>query len=341
MIEDNLDVRENLEEILQLSGYDVQGAKDGKEGVNMAKQWQPDLILCDIMLPVLDGFGILQILSKDPFLQNIPFIFLTAKTELGDIRKGMNLGADDYITKPFQKDELLSVVEMRLRKSENSASGPKQESQLKNLKRSHELLTKVFDKGDLRSYPEDYDFFSKGDRPRNVFLIQSGIAKGYRPHPVGRDFIFGLFTSGTFPGLWEAYHQVEYTNNCTTLTQCETLIVPLNVFAEELKKEADIGLYIKEIHHRQKLALEEKIIAVAYHSVRKRVALVLKELHDLGLGSSESSIELGRVELAAMCGSAKETITRTLSDFKDEGLIDIKSGRIVILDAHAISNMPD
>ena len=94
LIEDNADVRENAAEILSLAGYDVQTAVNGKSGVDMAQKDKPDLIICDIMMPELDGYGVLHILSKSADTAGIPFIFLTAKTEKADIRKGMNLGAD-------------------------------------------------------------------------------------------------------------------------------------------------------------------------------------------------------------------------------------------------------
>ena len=116
IIEDNNDVRENLAEILELSGYDVSAAENGKVGVEAALGDVPDLILCDIMMPELDGFGVLRILSKNPKVASVPFIFLTAKAEKEDFRRGMGLGADDYITKPFDDVELLDTIEMRLKK---------------------------------------------------------------------------------------------------------------------------------------------------------------------------------------------------------------------------------
>ena len=117
VIEDNQDVRENLIEILELSNFTVLAAEDGLKGVEIAQTQVPDLILCDVMMPKLDGFGVLNILGKRPDTSGIPFVFLTAKAERSDFRRGMNLGADDYVTKPFYKDELLSVIETRLRKT--------------------------------------------------------------------------------------------------------------------------------------------------------------------------------------------------------------------------------
>jgi Response regulators consisting of a CheY-like receiver domain and a winged-helix DNA-binding domain len=117
LIEDNPEVRENTTEILELAGYNVQTAPNGKVGVELAQKQNPDLIICDIMMPELDGYGVLHILNKRNEIAGIPFIFLTAKTETADIRKGMNLGADDYLTKPFEETDLLNAIEARPRKS--------------------------------------------------------------------------------------------------------------------------------------------------------------------------------------------------------------------------------
>src|SRR5690606_33395566 len=111
IIEDNSEIRETTQEILELADYDVIVAGNGKEGVEMVKSHAPDLIICDVMMPVLDGFGVLRILSRNPDTSSIPFIFLTAKADKKDVRKGMNLGADDYITKPFDESELLEAIE--------------------------------------------------------------------------------------------------------------------------------------------------------------------------------------------------------------------------------------
>ena len=118
LIEDNEEVRENTAEILELSMYNVIKASDGKEGIEMAIEHKPDLIICDIMMPVLDGYGVLHALEKNEEIKNTPFIFLTAKTERSDFRKGMELGADDYISKPFDPTELLNSIDRRLRKIE-------------------------------------------------------------------------------------------------------------------------------------------------------------------------------------------------------------------------------
>src|ERR1035437_6563147 len=117
-IEDNKDMRENTNEILQLAGYTTHSADDGKHGLELAHKHKPDLILCDIMMPELDGYGVIRALENIPEMVGVPFVFMTAKSEKSDFRKGMDLGADDYLTKPFNGADLLKVVSARLRKSE-------------------------------------------------------------------------------------------------------------------------------------------------------------------------------------------------------------------------------
>jgi len=121
IIEDEPEMRRNLATILRLEGYHPLTAENGRIGVELAVKERPDLILCDVMMPELDGYGVFQALHRDPALALIPFIFLTAKGEKQALRSGMNLGADDYLTKPVIKADLLRSIEARLRRSEEQA----------------------------------------------------------------------------------------------------------------------------------------------------------------------------------------------------------------------------
>ncbi len=116
VIEDEPQVRENIQEILELSDFETLIAPNGQIGLEIAKAKQPDLIICDIMMPELDGYGVLSALRQDEATVNIPVIFLTAKAERSDFRQGMELGADDYLTKPFTPEELLGAIASRLEK---------------------------------------------------------------------------------------------------------------------------------------------------------------------------------------------------------------------------------
>jgi len=117
LIDDNDSIRENLAEIMELASYNVLTAANGELGVTIAKEHKPDLVVCDIMMPVLDGYGVLQKLRNDPRLQHIPIIFLTAMSEPVEKRTGMELGAYDYIVKPIGGPELLDSIDIYFNKA--------------------------------------------------------------------------------------------------------------------------------------------------------------------------------------------------------------------------------
>ncbi|MBK7410305.1 MAG: response regulator [Saprospirales bacterium] len=175
VIEDHLEVRENLHELLELCNYHVISAPDGTKGIQLAISEQPDLILCDIMMPGgVDGYDVLTTLGRHPETAAIPFIFLTARADKTDIRRGMQLGADDYLTKPFEEQELLRVIQLRLHKS-HLLKQP--------FSRSYEGLKSFFfqarqegglpldiDPAGLHKFQAGHVFFGKM-RPRNTFIF--------------------------------------------------------------------------------------------------------------------------------------------------------------------------
>jgi DNA-binding NarL/FixJ family response regulator len=118
IIEDQAPMRRNLALMLELEGYKTCVAENGRIGIETARKERPDLILCDVMMPELDGYGVVQALREDHVFANTPFVFLTAKSDRSDVRVGMNFGADDYLTKPVVRDDLLSAVQTRLERAE-------------------------------------------------------------------------------------------------------------------------------------------------------------------------------------------------------------------------------
>ena len=118
VIEDEDELRDAIIDILNLEKFQVMSASNGQEGIALAEKEKPDLILCDVMMPELDGYGVISALRQNPELATIPFVFLTAKSEKQDLRQGMKLGADDYLTKPFSRTELLEAIAAQFRKQE-------------------------------------------------------------------------------------------------------------------------------------------------------------------------------------------------------------------------------
>ena len=121
VIEDEPEMRRNITALLRFHEYEPIEAENGRKGVELARREKPDLILCDVMMPELDGYGVLETLQQDAVLALIPFVFLTAKGDKDDLRSGMNLGADDYLTKPVANADLVQAIEARLRRSQQNA----------------------------------------------------------------------------------------------------------------------------------------------------------------------------------------------------------------------------
>ena len=170
VIDDNADIRENTAEILELAGYKTSTAETGKKGVELALKEKPDLIVCDIMMPELDGYGVLHLLRKNSETQFTPFIFLTAKTERTDLRKGMEMGADDYITKPFEEIELLNAIEVRLKKNavleQEYPNGSASIGNFLHDVKETGLVNHLKDQYDIVKYPKKQILYQEGNRPR-------------------------------------------------------------------------------------------------------------------------------------------------------------------------------
>src|SRR5471030_1902361 len=190
IIEDNDDIRENVVEILELAGYQVYAAQNGKAGVDLAISSLPDIILCDIMMPELDGYGVLYLLNKNPETATIPFIFLTAKAERLDLRKGMEMGADDYLTKPFDDMELLNAIESRLKKKELQKN-----FYSKSLDRLGAMiakndglveLKKIISERKVRQFKKNQVIYYEGDKGNGLYLVLNGNVKGTKMAEDGR-----------------------------------------------------------------------------------------------------------------------------------------------------------
>jgi DNA-binding NarL/FixJ family response regulator len=120
VIEDEPEMRRNIHRLLELEGFRTFAAANGREGLSLIRQHRPALVLCDVMMPGLDGHGVLSAIREDPTLRATPFIFLTARGEKSDQREGMNLGADDYLAKPVANDDLLAAVRARLQRADQT-----------------------------------------------------------------------------------------------------------------------------------------------------------------------------------------------------------------------------
>lgn len=341
VIEDNLEVRENLEEILELSGYEVMMAEDGTVGVDIAAREKPDLIICDVMMPRLDGFGVLNILSKRPETASVPFIFLTAKAEKADFRRGMNLGADDYITKPFYKDELLAVIETRLRKSDQLRKHFDRTDQgltaFINAARGYEELRKLSEQRKTKLYRKRENVYEEGDYPRYLYFIKSGKIKIFKTNESGKEYIIDILKEGDFLGYVDLIKESPYTEAAGALEDAELSLIPKDDFAALLYGSRDVSSQLIKMLANDIAEKEDQLLQLDYNSVRKRVADAV-----LFLSEKEGSEEINilRDDLARIVGTAKESVIRMLTEFKADGYIDIVEGTITIKDRSKLINLP-
>ena len=288
LIEDNDALRENTAEILSLASYQVSTAENGKIGIEMALNNPPDLIICDIMMPVLDGYGVYQIINKNEALQHIPFIFLSAKSERSDLRKGMEMGADDYITKPFTDAELINAIKTRLEKIKN---------------------------------------------------IQNRAV--HKSSEMGKELITNLLSAGDFFGYASLIENKIYEEFAETLEESSIRVIPRKEFEELISNNHEIALKVIKLLANNINEKEQQLVALAYHSLRKRVAdalLTLKKKYDAEQ-NEYFSIAISREDLANIAGTATESLIRTLSDFKSEKLISIQDGKITLLEEKKLASL--
>jgi len=345
LIEDNNEIRENTAEILELAGYHVNTAENGKKGIELALQQKPDLIICDVMMPVLDGYGVLHLVHKNEELAAIPFIFLTAKAERSDFRKGMEMGADDYITKPFSDIELLNAVESRLRKTELL----KKEYE-SNVNGIHEMLNEFGGKaplqhlkesGNINSYKKKQLIYSEGNHPLRLFYLEKGKVKTFKTNENGKELTVGLFNEGDFFGYTALLEGSVYKENAEAIEDVEVSMISKEDFEKLMLSNTAVQKKFIQLLAKNVSEKEEQLLSIAYNSLRKRVAEALITLQKKYKKDDDTvfSMHISREDLANIAGTATESLIRTLSDFKNEKLVEIKDGNILIVNEKKLASL--
>ena len=380
VIDDNDDIRENIAEILTLAGYEVFTAPNGKRGVETALKEKPELIICDIMMPELDGYGVLHLLRKNDATLDTPFIFLTARTERSDFRKGMEMGADDFITKPFDDIELLNAIEIRLKKYDvllgKYSGDEKGASELIADLRASGTLRLNAETAETQDLPKKMFLYQEGKRPKSLYMLKSGKIKAFRINEDGKEYITNLYVPGDYIGYLSLLENNLYEDSAVVLEDAELAVFPKDEFLDALYQDLQVAakfirLIALNVHEK-----EERLLSLAYSSLRKRVAKGLLDIHakfsfpavQSGNASSPAqstatqtktssspaqsknspaqsknittiALSISREDVAQYIGTATESLIRTLSDFKSEKLIDIQDGKIHINDIQKLQNL--
>lgn len=341
LIEDDKALRENTAELLELSGYTVITAPNGKIGIEVAKKKLPNVIICDIMMPVIDGYGVLENLSSDEKTKQIPFIFLSAKTEHKEIRKGMDLGADDYLTKPFEESDLMSAVESRLAKAEllsrmldiTSNNHGVSDDELRTL---NELKNFFDDNGEIVNFEESETIYEEGSRSSMIYLILKGLVKCYIMDADGKELITSLHRADDFLGFSSFLNNTPYQESATAIEPVALAGISKDSLKKILKKNNNISLELMELFTENISVFKAQLLQMAYSSVRKKTAQTLLQFAEIMNRNTEDPIKISRNDLASVAGIATESLIRTLSGFKKEGLIDIEGRNIHIKELKAL-----
>lgn len=333
LIEDNAEMAENITEILRVAGYQVAYEPNGKLGVESVQKSLPDLIICDVMMPELDGYGVLHILSRDPETAGIPFIFLTAKSDMRDLRLGLDLGADDYITKPFDHIHLLKVIETRLKKKEATRSASDLSKDLLfNASREHKEFRKLLENRHALTLKKKDILFMEGQTPNDLYFLEKGRVKSYKINYDGKELITGIYGENEFIGFTPLLDDKPHNETAETLEDARLLIIPKDEFLSLIYSSKDVARKFIKMLSRNVQEMENRLLDAAYHSVRQRVAGALLKMNEtLSNGSPDSIITITRRDISNIVGTATESLNRTISDFKEEKLIEIAEGGLRII----------
>ena len=343
VIEDNSDIRHNIAEILTLAGYHTFEAGSGKDGVAMALAKCPDLVLCDIMMPILDGYAVLHILNQDSKTQGVPFIFLTSKSERSDYRMAMEMGADDYITKPFNGTELLNAIESRLKKAEILKKNftPDLQGLDSLLEAVNSGIKKLTDDRQTNTYKKGQAVYTEGNNAFFLYYILKGRVKTYKTHEYGKDLVIGLYNEGDFFGYIALLEDMLYNETAETLDDSEIALIPKKDFQALVNNNFAITRKFISMLAKNLTEKEQQLLNIAYNTLRKKVADALISLQKkYHINKKEPFLlDFTREDLANMVGTTPESVIRTLSDFKNEKLIDIRHGKVSILNEKQLESI--
>ncbi|WP_044397505.1 response regulator [Lacinutrix sp. Hel_I_90] len=345
LIEDDAVLRENTAELLELANYKVTTAANGIIGLEMAKQHAPDIIVCDIMMPELDGYGVLNGLSKKDETKYIPFIFLSAKTERQDVRKGMDLGADDYITKPFNEDELISAIESRLAKvsilkdlrvtkTENEEN--RDDNELRTLS---DLKNFFDDNGTLFSLSKDEIIYSEGQNSNYIYLVIKGVVKCHKLDQQGKELTTALHKEDDLFGYTSFTQNIPYQETATAIKAVELVGISKNELKQVLNSNHKLTLELIQLLTDDISGVKNQLLQMAYSSVNKKTAVTILKFAEKLNRKPEDPIKISRNDLASVAGIATETLIRTMSNFKKQGLIEVEGRNIRILDLEGLQEI--
>ena len=339
LIEDDQILAENTKELLELSGYNVITSHDGKGGYDKALNKMPDLIISDIMMPRWDGYQLYEALQQHQKTAKIPFIFLSAKSNPGDIRKGMNMGADDYIPKPFDERDLIVAVEKRLQKNDLLLKDKTESQKFKKQDQLEELKNFFRTYGEQLEAEKDEEIFLEGRTASNIYLLEYGLVKTFELDEWGKELVTDISHKGDFIGFYSFKPQSSLPESAVALERSILFRITHSEFVDMLEQNHALTLEFAELLSKNLITLKTHLLEMAYGSVLKKTASTLLEFVKKANGELQPLLKVSRGDMASVAGISTESFIRSLSSLKSDGIIDIIGRNIRILDLHKLRSV--
>ncbi|MDX1472265.1 MAG: cyclic nucleotide-binding domain-containing protein, partial [Flavobacteriaceae bacterium] len=268
---------------------------------------------------------------------------LSAKTEHKQVRKGMDMGADDYLTKPYEEEELISAVESRLAKAtlisqvqSEKSKGQQLEEDFKDL---NELKNFFDDNGRISTHSKGETIYRKGQYATLVYLINKGVVKLHTMDDNGKELITSLLKEDDFLGLTAIAHDHPYTEYATAVEDVELAGISITELKSILFENRKITLDLMDELSDNLIEVKEQLLQMAFSSVKKKTAQTILQFSNVLNKRPDEPIRISRYDLSSVAGIATESLIRTLSDFKKQGLIQIEGRNIRILDIEGLKNV--
>jgi CRP-like cAMP-binding protein/CheY-like chemotaxis protein len=324
-------------DVLTVAGYSVDYAADGKTGVIMAQATHPDVILCDIQMLDLDGYGVLKILSKENDTASIPFIFISSKNDSASIRKSLFHGGDDYLIKPIQSSELIDAIEKRLQRIQlwKSTSTEKSEYKFFKNKPIGTFLSDFFAERKLKALKKKDKLYYENDFANHTYYLISGKIKTIKTDSYGKEYVTDIFLPGKLLGFLPIQENGEHRETAVAMEPSVIAVVPKHEFVDYLKREPSFSFALMQLMAENIAEKENRMLQLAYATVKERVAETLLYFHNQQ-DASNPIAGISRDDLASIVGTTKESLVRALSEFKKDGSIKALNKSIAINDVKTL-----
>ena len=337
-------IRTMTTEILELAHYQVLLAPDGKNGVELASSEHPDIIITEVVMPGLDGYGVMHLLQSYPWFDNTLFIALCGACDKAELRKAMSMGADDVIIKPFDGTELLSCIEVRCKKRESliKSNGHDHVTAAAPAQTEKELMLQLISDRNIDRYSRRQLIYKRGDRPTKLFYLINGKVRSFNTHPDGKDLAIELYGPGDFLGYSAILKNVNYAESVETIDYAELAVIPRGDFEELVYKNSLVAKRFIDLVVSRSALMEERLLWMAYHTLRQKVAAALLHLMSkYGNGYADAfEINLNRSVFASIAGTATESSIRTLGEFRSEKLIELETdGTIRVINQKRLAQL--